>query len=141
MENMTHVCLFYFSRIDMVHNIFCIDIIQYTKEEFLFRYTSNHTADSNEGCLKTVDVSIYSSIFVVLCGFLAQPLLTAISALQSRNLVATCYVAYAAFFFPLLYSLVFLVTLMLDIKSFILLLVLAVRQEKENRVNAGNEVS
>lgn len=98
MENITHVCLSYFSRIDTAHNVFCIDIIQYTREGFLFRYTSNHTADSSGGCLKTVDVSIYSSVFVGLCSFLAQPLLPAISALQGRNLVATCYVADTAFF-------------------------------------------
>lgn len=89
----------------MVHNIFSIDIIKYTEEGFLFRYTSNHTADLNEGCLKTVDVFTCSSIFVSLCSFLAQPLLTVISSLQSRNLVAACYIAYA---FPPLYSLVFL---------------------------------
>lgn len=89
----------------MVHNIFCIDIIKYTKEGFFFSYTSNHSADSNEGCLKTVDIFTCSSIFVSLCSFLAQPLLTAVSSLQSRNLVATCYIAYASPPFTVLYFL------------------------------------
>lgn len=99
---------FYFSRIDTVHNIFCINIIKYAEEGFLFRYTDNHTADSNEGCLKTVDVFTCSSIFVSLCSFLAQPLLTAISFLQSRNLVQLVTLHMPFFFFSLLYGLVFL---------------------------------
>lgn len=41
------VVCFYFSRIDMVPE---------AKEGFFFRHTSNHSADSNEGCLKTDDV-------------------------------------------------------------------------------------
>lgn len=101
----------------MVHNVFCIDIIKDITEGFLFRYTSNHTADSNEGCLKTVDVFNCSSIFVYLCSFLAQPLLTALSSLQSRNLVATCYIAYASPPFPPFTVLYFLTTLMLDVGS------------------------
>jgi len=63
-----------------------------------------------------------------MCSFLAQPLLIAVSSLQSRNLVATCYIAYALHPPTLpLTVLYFLATLMLDVGSFILLLGLAVR--------------
>lgn len=31
-------------------------ILTEAREEFLFRHTSDHSADSNEGCLKTDDV-------------------------------------------------------------------------------------
>lgn len=115
----------------------CISI-KYTKEEFLFRCTSNHTADLNKGCLKTVNVSNCSSLF--LCSFLAQRLFIAILSSQSRNYVATCYIAYA-FIFLFLDSLVFLlVTLMLDVGSFVLLLLLSVRQERMSTY-IGNELS
>lgn len=118
----------------------CISI-KYTKEEFLFRCTSNHTADLNKGCLKTVNVFNCSSLF--LCSFLTQHLFIAILSLQSRKYVATCYMAYA-FLFLFLYSSVFLlVTSMLDVGSFILLLLLSVRQEKERRMSMyiRNELS
>lgn len=40
----------------------------------------------------------------LLWSFLSRPLFTAISSLQSRNLVETCYIEYAFFFFSLLQS-------------------------------------
>lgn len=126
----------------MVHNIICINTIKYAGEGFLFRYTNNHTADSSEGCLKTVDVFTCSNIFVSLYSFLAQPLLTAIPFLQSRNLVQLVTLHMLFFFnFPSFMVLYFLVTLMLDVGSFILLLVLAVRQERKVERIHGNDAS
>lgn len=70
----------------------------------------------------------------LLWSFLSRPLFTAISSLQSRNLVETCYIEYAFFFFSLLQSCISLSDLN-DVGICLLLLFLAVRQGRERRMN------
>lgn len=107
-----HACfLFVFAFLGSIWLITSCISIKYTKEEFHFGYTSNHTADLNEGCLKTVDIFNCSSIFVVelsvspsfYCHFIFT------EQKSCRNLLH-----WICFFFSPCYSLVFLlVTLMM----------------------------
>lgn len=107
MENiLMSIWCFYFSRIDMVRDIFCINMIKYPKEGLLFRYTSNHTADWSESCLKTVDVFICSSIIFPYAAFWLRLFLLLFSLYRAETLqqLVTLHVL---FWFPLLYSLTF----------------------------------
>lgn len=97
----------------MVHNVFYIDIIKYTKEGFIFRYTSNHTADLNEGCLKTVDVfncSKHICLLVQLSGSASSYCYFIFTEQKSCSNLLHCFF----FSFTVLY---FLATLTLDVGS------------------------